>query len=43
MEKYGINEITKVKKFDVIKIFFSQFLDPIVLILIFATILSFSL
>lgn len=43
IEKYGINEITKVKKFDVIKIFFSQFLDPIVLILIFATILSFSL
>lgn len=42
-EKYGFNEISETKKFSVIKLIFSQFTDVVILILIGAAILSFSL
>lgn len=43
LEKYGYNEINQEKKFSMFKIFFSQFTDPIVIVLIFATAISFIL
>src|SRR3989344_4933462 len=39
-KKYGVNEIRKTKHFSKLKIFLRQFLDPLVLILIIAVILS---
>lgn len=41
--KYWWNEISETKNFSVIKLFFSQFMDVVILILIGAAILSFSL
>jgi len=42
LEKYGRNELPKQKKDSVLKIFFSEFKDPIVLLLIVAIIASFA-
>ncbi len=42
LEKYGKNEIKREKKISPFKIFLSQFTSPIILLLIFAAILSFS-
>ena len=39
--KYGKNELPKKKKDSVLKIFFSEFKDPIILLLIFAIVASF--
>ena len=39
-EKYGFNEITKKKSFSVLKIFFSQFLSFLILILVIAGVVS---
>ena len=40
LQKYGKNELPKKKKDSVIKIFFSEFKDPIIILLIFAIIAS---
>jgi Ca2+-transporting ATPase len=37
---YGLNELKQEKHFTILKIFFSQFTDPIVIVLICATLLS---
>ena len=42
LEKYGKNTLPKQKKDSVLKIFFSEFKDPIVLLLIVAIIASFA-
>lgn len=39
--KYGLNVLPKAKKDSLLKIFFSQFLSPIVLVMIFAGVVSF--
>ncbi len=39
--KYGLNELPKKKKDSIVKIFFSEFKDPIVIILLFAAFASF--
>jgi len=41
IEKYGENKIVKAKSFNALKVFFSQFKSFLILILIFAAILSF--
>jgi|GEM_PF-4228132 len=40
---YGSNELKQTKHFTILKIFLSQFTDPIVIVLICATLLSFFL
>lgn len=40
LQRYGLNQLQKKKKLSVIKIFLDQFIDPIVIVLIGATILS---
>lgn len=42
-EQYGYNEIQQIRRFRTFKLFLSQFTDPIVLVLIFATAVSFLL
>lgn len=41
IEKYGINTLPKKKKDSIIKIFFNEFKDPIVILLLFAVLASF--
>lgn len=43
LEMYGANELKQEKHFTVLKILFSQFTDPIVIVLVLATLLSFFL